>query len=211
MASNFTETDIVRQHISAASGYVGQQSADAFSRMSHALISQRVVKVESPLEALFCVWWWAYMKQMFQSDCLDLECQQDVCVSGQTFRLDFAITPASPKFDHLLAKWKPIAVELDGHEFHERTKEQVQLRDRRDRALQLAGWQVLHYSFSEFTDAPLDVVSSIVLIALNQMADIHEEVKGLAKNRSVFRAIQGATVDSFPRNIELSHPLQLTD
>jgi len=42
-----------------------------------------------------------------------------------------------------------IAIELDGHEFHQRTKEQVERDYSRDRALARAGWIVVRFSGSE--------------------------------------------------------------
>lgn len=56
------------------------------------------------------------------------------------YRLDFAIV-------HLGAG--RIAIECDGHEFHERTKEQAARDKRRDRALQSAGWRVVRFAGSE--------------------------------------------------------------
>lgn len=47
-----------------------------------------------------------------------------------------------------------IAVEIDGHDFHERTKDQVTYRNRRDRDLQAAGWHVLHFSGGEVVTRP---------------------------------------------------------
>ena len=42
-----------------------------------------------------------------------------------------------------------IIVELDGHEFHERTKAQAAHDKRRDRRFVAAGWKVLRYTGSE--------------------------------------------------------------
>jgi len=55
------------------------------------------------------------------------------------YRLDFAIV-LDRKF---------IAIEVDGHDFHERTKEQAARDKARDRALITAGWTVLRFSGSE--------------------------------------------------------------
>lgn len=63
--------------------------------------------------------------------------QHDVTVDGCAYRLDFAIP-------RLL-----VAVECDGHTFHERTPEQATYDRRRDRALQSAGWLVLRFTASE--------------------------------------------------------------
>jgi very-short-patch-repair endonuclease len=42
-----------------------------------------------------------------------------------------------------------VAVECDGHDFHERTKEQAERDRRRDRDLQTEGWRVLRFTGSE--------------------------------------------------------------
>lgn len=47
------------------------------------------------------------------------------------------------------AKWKPLIVECDGHDFHERTKEQAAKDRSRDRAFQLLDYSVLRFTGSE--------------------------------------------------------------
>lgn len=60
-----------------------------------------------------------------------------------SYRIDFLIT------DHNEQHGAAIVVECDGHDFHERTKEQA-ARDRsRDRFLTLAGFKVLRFTGSE--------------------------------------------------------------
>jgi len=70
--------------------------------------------------------------------------QHEVVVAGAKYRLDFAIDPEEER----------IAVECDGHEFHERTKEQAARDKGRDRALQAAGWRVLRFTGSEIWADP---------------------------------------------------------
>jgi len=60
-------------------------------------------------------------------------------VLGRRYRLDFAIVTESHR----------IAIEVDGHDFHERTKEQAARDKSRDRALVAAGWTVLRFAGSE--------------------------------------------------------------
>lgn len=70
--------------------------------------------------------------------------QKPVTVGGTTYHLDFAVTCGDTK----------VAVEVDGHDFHERTKEQARKDKRRDRALTVAGWKILRFAGSEvFADA----------------------------------------------------------
>lgn len=60
------------------------------------------------------------------------------------WRLDFALTV----FRHTLPIGR-IAIECDGHDYHERTKEQA-ARDRsRDRTLQAQGWLILRFTGAE--------------------------------------------------------------
>jgi very-short-patch-repair endonuclease len=73
------------------------------------------------------------------------ECDMDAEVRSQVeagrFRVDIAVS------DHD-SGWK-LAVECDGHDFHERTKEQAQRDKSRDRALALDGWTVMRFTGSE--------------------------------------------------------------
>ena len=60
-------------------------------------------------------------------------------LDGRKIRLDFAMFCRDAK----------VAIELDGHEFHERTKDQAERDKSRDRLLQAAGWHVLRFTGSE--------------------------------------------------------------
>jgi len=69
------------------------------------------------------------------------------CGGNQTFRPDFIIGRC--------------VIEIDGHAVHERTRDQVMARDRRDEYLQRAGWSVLHCSNYELMKAPRVAVMRI--------------------------------------------------
>jgi very-short-patch-repair endonuclease len=69
-----------------------------------------------------------------------------------------------------------IAVELDGYEFHERTREQVTLRDRRDRVLQRHGWIVLHISGSELVRTNVEALKEVWLCSRAQLHRLREAV-----------------------------------
>lgn len=51
-----------------------------------------------------------------------------------------------------------VAVELDGHEFHERTKDQAGRDKRRDRALVSKGWTVIRFTGAEVVRSPAQVL-----------------------------------------------------
>lgn len=79
---------------------------------------------------------------------------QQVKVHG--YRLDFAIVstedPAAPR----------VAIECDGHDYHERTKEQAAADKRRDRELTSRGWVVIRYTGSEIWDDPIGCATTAV-------------------------------------------------
>lgn len=62
-----------------------------------------------------------------------------------------------------LVKYKDlkIVIECDGHEFHEKTKKQVQKDKRRDRYLTKLGYKVLRYSGSELFSEPGRVIEDL--------------------------------------------------
>ncbi len=65
--------------------------------------------------------------------------QHEVTVEGSNYRLDFAV----------IAPGLNLAIECDGHDFHERTKEQAANDKSRDRAFTRAGWAPLRFTGSE--------------------------------------------------------------
>lgn len=130
---------------------------------------------ESPLEVVFLVWWEATIRSAGDITPLyNAVSQYEVRVDQATYRLDFAIG----YHDRYFMRWHDrrhgaarIAVELDGHEFHERTREQVEDRNRRDRTLASNGWEVLHFAGRELLRDP----ERVVLEVLRRAADIFDE------------------------------------
>lgn len=78
-------------------------------------------------------------------------CVQQLPV-GQ-FRVDFAFKGK-----------RRVAVEIDGHEFHERSKQQAQRDKARDRGIQEAGWMVLRFTGSEVWSDPAKCVEEVYRI-----------------------------------------------
>lgn len=67
------------------------------------------------------------------------------------YRVDFCVFMLESKRGDSIESWrsKPIAIECDGHDFHERTKGQA-IRDRkRDRELQRLGFHVMRFTGAE--------------------------------------------------------------
>jgi len=179
---------IVLEHLDRAAAYVGDERKLAFKRFAQVMYvhSRRVnAVVESPLEMLFLIWWNAVLDANGgRYDELGIEAQSDVTVGGQSYRVDFRVLPYDERGEYV-PRWQPIAVEVDGHAFHERTKEQVKARDSRDRALASAGWRVFHFSFSEFTSNPTGCVLEVMEFADQQRRTIlaNHRAEAAAQNK----------------------------
>lgn len=76
------------------------------------------------------------------------------------YRVDFLIT-----YHPIHGEDHKIIVECDGHDFHEKTKEQAKKDKERDRYFTKNGYKILRYSGSELCEEPLKVfldVSEII-------------------------------------------------
>jgi uncharacterized protein DUF559 len=165
---------IVREHVRLAADAIAQAEAASFEEfMRHQLTYDPdahpmwAIGLESPLEALFYIWWQVETRG-YLGTVLRLETQQHVEMDGMRYRLDFVIGLESPQPERLAAaglSWPLIAVEVDGHAFHEKTPEQVAYRNQRDRLLQQFGWVVLHYSWSEMTTRPEQCLREVLGVA----------------------------------------------
>lgn len=149
--NNPFETQTAQDAIREASEALGETVACEFRDFVRGM--SRFAHSESPIEAVFWVWWkviaWADQEVRHNVRDFDLLPQFEVTADGSRYRLDFAIEDLQ------------IAVELDGHDFHERTPEQVTYRNVRDRKLQAAGWTVLHISGTELLRGPRATVEGI--------------------------------------------------
>lgn len=71
--------------------------------------------------------------------------QLPISCLDQSLRLDFALLSETNNYTDSV-RW---AIEVDGHDFHEKTKEQAQRDKQRDRLLQASDIRVLHFTGSE--------------------------------------------------------------
>ena len=73
-------------------------------------------------------------------------------------RVDFVV------YVYLLesSNWKKLVVECDGHDFHERTKEQAANDRSRDRSLQLDGYEVFRFTGSELWRDPWGCADQVI-------------------------------------------------
>jgi very-short-patch-repair endonuclease len=113
-----------------------------------------LLETESPIEAMF-------LSALFEEGAFDdaafrqghahkwfgylLE-RTEICAQYRidNYRCDFALW-----HNHRNGTMTRILIECDGHEFHDRTKEQAQRDKSRDRHLTAKGWRVLRFTGSE--------------------------------------------------------------
>lgn len=105
--------------------------------------------------------------------------QTDVVIAPQyhirDHRVDFAIFVNGIASDEI-----KIVVECDGHDFHEKTKEQAARDKRRDRDLQIAGWKVLRFTGSEIWRDYYACATHVDALAANEI-DAQLRRRGLIK------------------------------
>jgi len=88
-----------------------------------------------------------------------LTLQAPISIGGHNYRADFLIeyasrTPAIVERAH-------IVVEIDGHNFHERTKEQARHDRKRDRLMTQEGYTVFRFTGSEIYAEPYDAAMEV--------------------------------------------------
>lgn len=124
-------------------------------------LAEMVGRCASPIEARLLV---HLFPELVDRSACELRVQHSVL--GGRYRLDFAITNEGPvEFDPDVYRPVKIAIEADGHEFHERTKEQAGRDKARDRALAADGWTILRFTGSEIWADPGRCAREVAIIA----------------------------------------------
>jgi very-short-patch-repair endonuclease len=118
-------------------------------------LMDEVERCESPIEELLGVWLvhlrdWSKIPMQIEPQC-------EIETGNGVYRVDFLVT-ATIKDQRVV-----VAVECDGHDYHERTKEQASRDKKRDRALKLAGLDVLHFTGSEIWKDPNECAREVLL------------------------------------------------
>jgi very-short-patch-repair endonuclease len=165
VTQDWNDVDVVREQLERAARYVADGAQSEYLMWTrYNLRDSKWTPLESPLEAIYYLWWLAHMQGTVFKTSFCIEPQRTVKVLGQVYRLDFVLVCSDSFGDKLQdygLSWPLIAVEVDGHGFHEKTPEQVALRNTRDRDLQNAGWRVFHYSWSEVIRDPAGCVGEV--------------------------------------------------
>lgn len=127
-------------------------------------------KIVSPIEQIFYAAWDYYnlLNARYIGTCIYLTPQKKV----GPFYLDFEVgfldsfvnhpvnvpTRKLKELSDELPKW---GIEIDGHDFHEKTKEQVAKDKQRERAIMNEGYKIYRFSGSEVFKHPLKCVNEV--------------------------------------------------
>jgi very-short-patch-repair endonuclease len=131
----------------------------------------------SPLEVAFAMAWDMYRVSANRRGTCGADFRLEPQYEVLDYRVDFRIVCASHV--SLAPQFPKFAIELDGHEFHEKTRDQVARRNERDRALLLAGWRVIRFSGSEFYRKSYECIEGAWTQADYALADlVHAEWEG---------------------------------
>lgn len=109
-----------------------------------------LVPLVEPPHPSYAAWVWHHHTPNTQ-----LVAQYEIVTGGKKYRVDFAMMRGSAR----------VAIECDGHDFHEKTKEQAASDKARDRAMTLAGWTVLRFTGSEIYRDPMACLLEALQVA----------------------------------------------
>jgi len=126
---------------------------------------------ESPIEIIFD---FAYEVMMFdridEVPQLYIEHQFPIYTEKHTYRADFYFdTEYEFKYHYMYENDFKLIIECDGHNFHEKTKEQVKHNNERDYDLKNAGFDVLHFSGHQIYTEPFKCANKTIDYILSKI------------------------------------------
>lgn len=96
-------------------------------------------------------------------DIIDIGKQKDIDCGDKKYRVDFLIP-----VKYVNQENKYFVIECDGHEFHQKTKEQVEKDNIRMRKLQEYGYELIRFSGTEIWHRPYKCAEEILKIILSK-------------------------------------------
>lgn len=108
---------------------------------------------ESPIEELFGVALFAVLREEIFSTDITVSVNQKLGYYRPDVRLDWSDSHGKAS----------VVVELDGHDYHEKTKQQATRDKKRDRYFQSKGFHVLHFTGSEIWRDPFSCAEEAIM------------------------------------------------
>lgn len=138
-------------------------------------IEESLIDCESPIEQLLAM----YLENMNLRniylynpyiDVVEIEKQVEIKCVQRKYRVDFLIPVVYKNQEN-----KCFVIECDGHEFHQKTKEQVERDNTRTRDLQKAGYETIRFSGTEIWHRPHRCANEVLNIILSKCKYAKEE------------------------------------
>ena len=138
-------------------------------------LEESLIDCESPIEQLLSL---ALEELNIKSiykfnpyiDVIEIEKQKEIICEDKKYRVDFLIPVIYKNQEN-----KSFVIECDGHEFHQKTKEQVERDNTRMRNLQKSGYEVIRFSGTEIWHRPYKCANEVLNIILSKCKYIKEE------------------------------------
>lgn len=164
------ETDIKEYLIDKVSGHLIALSSDV-----KMILEESLIDCESPIEQLLSLALEELnIKNIYKFnpfiDVVEIEKQKEIQCENKKYRVDFFIPVIYKNQEN-----KCFVIECDGHEFHQKTKEQVERDNTRMRNLQKEGYEVVRFSGTEIWHRPYKCANEVLNIILSKCKYIKEE------------------------------------
>lgn len=146
----------------------------ALSSDAEMIFEESLIDCESPIEQLLSLALENLnIKNIYKYnpfiDVVEIEKQKEIQCENKKYRVDFCIPVIYKNQEN-----KSFIIECDGHEFHQKTKEQVERDNTRMRDLQKQGYEVIRFSGTEIWHRPYKCASDILNIILSKCKYIKE-------------------------------------
>lgn len=100
--------------------------------------------------------------------------QYEIAVDGRKYFADFVFLTDEELYEFTRFEHKyRLVIECDGHDFHEKTKQQVAKRNKRDMDLKIAGYDVIHFSGSQIFDDPISCAKDALSLIKSNVGMIY--------------------------------------
>lgn len=133
---------------------------------------------KSPIEMIFAV---AYDLTLTATpnlaiNVLGLHRQHKIVCGDKIYYADFCFDTDLIPEEYECKKRYRLVIECDGHDFHEKTKEQVRNNNERDMNLKQHGYDVIHFSGSQIFIDPMQCAEDALLLIIKNAVGVKEVV-----------------------------------
>lgn len=133
-----------------------------------------LAKCESPLERNFAL--------------AVVDAHDRITELGFVLETQYEVAPYRLDFAFLAVDGRKVCVEIDGHEFHEKTAEQAGYDKKRDRFLILNGWRVVRFTGREiYNDLKVSVAETLLHLAQTSPPTVAQGTLATAVARALIR------------------------